>query len=152
MSKLSSAYWHFLKNPLFFMQDSVMAQEAVEKRIIPQKLCENKCPCQAVCPLAGTLRLIGGKWKIPVLCSLHQDGVTRYNELKGKIKGVTNAVLSKTLKELEGDGLVARKQYSEVPVRVEYSLTGMSAELMPIILQLALWGAHQKHEPPRPQP
>jgi DNA-binding HxlR family transcriptional regulator len=131
------------------MQDSVMAQEAVKKRAIPQDVCRNKCPCQAACPLAAALKRIGGKWKIPVLCSLHQDGVTRYNELKCKIKGVTNAVLSKTLKELEGDGLVSRKQYPEVPVRVEYSLTGMSSGLMPIILQLALWGTHQKHEPPR---
>jgi DNA-binding HxlR family transcriptional regulator len=125
-----------------------MAQEAVKKRAMLQNLCKNKCPCRAACPLASVLKLIGGKWKIPVLCSLHQDGITRYNELKCKIKGVTNAVLSKTLKELEGDGLVARKQYPEVPVRVEYSLTGMSADLMPIILQLALWGTHQKHEPP----
>jgi DNA-binding HxlR family transcriptional regulator len=125
-----------------------MARAAIKNPSIPQDLCGNKCPCQASCPLAAALKLIGGKWKIPVLCSLHQDGITRYNELKCKIKGVTNAVLSKTLKELEGDGLVARKQYSEVPVRVEYSLTGMSAELMPIILQLALWGAHRKDEPP----
>jgi DNA-binding HxlR family transcriptional regulator len=132
------------------MQDSVMAQEASKKPAIPEKVCKNKCPCRANCPLGAALKRIGGKWKIPVLCSLHQDGITRYNELKCKIKGVTNAVLSKTLKELEGDGLVSRKQYSEVPVRVEYSLTGMSSDLMPIILQLALWGMHQKHEPSRP--
>jgi DNA-binding HxlR family transcriptional regulator len=124
-----------------------MAQEASNNRTLPQKVSVNKCPCRALCPLAEALKLIGGKWKIPVLCSLHQDGTTRYNELKCKIKGVTNAVLSKTLKELEGDGLVTRKQYPEVPVRVEYSLTGLSSELMPIILRLALWGTHQKHEP-----
>jgi DNA-binding HxlR family transcriptional regulator len=127
-----------------------MAQEATKQPAIPQERCRNKCPCKASCPLAETLKLIGGKWKIPVLCSLHQDGITRYNELKCKIKGVTNAVLSKTLKDLEGDGLVARKQYPEIPVRVEYSLTGMSSELMPVILQLAAWGAHRKGDPSRP--
>jgi DNA-binding HxlR family transcriptional regulator len=132
------------------MQDRVMAQEMSKKSTNPEKVCNNKCPCQADCPLGAALKRIGGKWKIPVLCSLHQDGVTRYNELKCKIKGVTNAVLSKTLKELEGDGLVSRKQYPEVPVRVEYSLTGMSSDLMPIILQLALWGARGEHGPSRP--
>jgi DNA-binding HxlR family transcriptional regulator len=126
-----------------------MAQEGINKRSISNNTCKNKCPCQAHCPLTSALQRIGGKWKIPVLCSLHQDGVTRYNELKCKIKGVTNAVLSKTLKELEGDGFVARKQYPEVPVRVEYSLTDMSSELMPIILQMALWGARQESSRPK---
>ncbi|MDR0598100.1 MAG: helix-turn-helix transcriptional regulator [Treponema sp.] len=126
-----------------------MAQESTKRSAVPQKACKNICPCRARCPLSSALKIVGGKWKIPVLCALHQDGVTRYNELKCKIQGVTNAVLSKTLKELESGGLISRKQYPEVPVRVEYSLTGMSSELMPIILQLAAWGMHQKHEPPR---
>jgi DNA-binding HxlR family transcriptional regulator len=125
-----------------------MAQETGKKRIISPEACRAKCPCRADCPLGAALKRIGGKWKIPVLCSLHQDGITRYNELKCKIKGITNAVLSKTLKELEGDGLVSRKQYPEVPVRVEYSLTGMSSGLMPIILQLALWGMEQNRGVP----
>ncbi|MDR3122452.1 MAG: helix-turn-helix transcriptional regulator [Treponema sp.] len=128
-----------------------MAQKIIKKRASPEKACKNKCPCRVNCPLAATLKVIGGKWKIPILCSLRQDGITRYNELKCKIQGITNAVLSKTLKELEGDGLIARKQYSEVPVRVEYRLTGLSSDLMPIILQLAKWGTHQKQEPSRPE-
>ena len=126
-----------------------MARGSTKRSSIPEKVCKKLCPCRTRCPLASALKFIGGKWKIPVLCALHQDGITRYNELKYKIRGVTNAVLSKTLKELESDGLVARKQYPEVPVRVEYSLTGMSSELMPIILQLAAWGMHQNHELPR---
>jgi DNA-binding HxlR family transcriptional regulator len=124
-----------------------MTEKGAEKRGIHEKVCGNKCPCQTYCPLGAALKLIGGKWKIPVLCSLHQDGVTRYNELKCKIKGITNAVLSKTLKDLEGDGLVVRKQYPEVPVRVEYSLTDASSGLMPVILQLAAWGVRQKGDP-----
>jgi DNA-binding HxlR family transcriptional regulator len=119
-----------------------MAQKAVERRTIPENVCKDRCPCQKSCPLGETLKLVGGKWKIPVLCSLHQDGITRYNALKCKIKGITNAVLSKTLKELERDGFVVRKQYPEVPVRVEYSLAGKGADLLPIIMQLAVWGVH----------
>jgi DNA-binding HxlR family transcriptional regulator len=86
------------------------------------------------------MRLIGGKWKAPILCALHQDGTTRYNELKHKIRGITNTMLASSLKELEECGLVRRKQYAEMPVRVEYSLTDACGELMPILNKLALWG------------
>ena len=100
----------------------------------------DKCPCMSVCPLSDALKLIGGKWKIPILCALHQDGATRYNELKRKISGITNTMLASCLKELEQDGLVSRQQFLEMPVRVEYSLTEMCNDLMPILSQLARWG------------
>jgi DNA-binding HxlR family transcriptional regulator len=92
------------------------------------------------CPLGSALRVIGGKWKIPILCALHQDGTTRYNELKRKIKNITNTMLASSLKELEEDGLIYREQYLEVPIRVEYSLTDQCCDLMPILKQLARWG------------
>lgn len=104
------------------------------------QLCKSKCPCKDPCPLGSALRVVGGKWKIPILCALHQDGVTRYNELKRKIKGITNTMLASSLKELEEDGLIHREQYLEVPVRVEYSLTELCLDLMPILKQLAGWG------------
>jgi DNA-binding HxlR family transcriptional regulator len=86
------------------------------------------------------MRVIGGKWKVPILCSLHQDGTSRYNELKRKIRGITNTMLASALKELEESGLIRRKQYAEMPVRVEYSLTSACDELLPILKKLALWG------------
>jgi DNA-binding HxlR family transcriptional regulator len=92
------------------------------------------------CPLESALHLIGGKWKIPILCALHQDGATRYNELKRKVRGITNTVLAGSLKELEEAGLVNRRQFAEIPVRVEYSLTGACTDLVPILNQLAHWG------------
>jgi DNA-binding HxlR family transcriptional regulator len=92
------------------------------------------------CPLGNALRLIGGKWKIPILCALYSDGATRYSELRRKVMGITNTMLASSLKELEEDGLVLRTQYAEMPVRVEYSLTGACDGLMPILLQLAQWG------------
>lgn len=101
--------------------------------------CQNKCPCMEACPLTSALRLIGGKWKIPILCALSQDGITRYNELKRKVRGVTNTMLASSLRELEEDGLIYRKQYMEMPVRVEYGLTDLCSGLMPILNQLALW-------------
>lgn len=101
---------------------------------------KNRCPCTDVCPLNSAMKLIGGKWKIPILCALHQDGVTRYNELKRKINGITNTMLAGSLKEMEEDGLVSRQQFSEMPVRVEYALTDTCDALMPILRQLARWG------------
>lgn len=92
------------------------------------------------CPLEKAMALIGGKWRLSILCALHRDGTTRYNELKRKIYGITNTMLASSLKELEEHGLVYRKQYAEMPVRVEYSLTGACENLLPIVNQLALWG------------
>jgi DNA-binding HxlR family transcriptional regulator len=92
------------------------------------------------CPLRSVLDLIGGKWKISILCALYQDGTTRYNELRRKISGITNTMLASSLKELEEDGLIYRKQYLEMPVRVEYALADVCLDLMPILNQLAHWG------------
>lgn len=112
------------------------------------KGCGDKCPCMDPCPLGGALRLIGGKWKIPILCALYQDGTTRYNELKRKIKGITNTMLASSLRELEEDGLIVRKQYMEMPLRVEYSLADSCGDLMPILSRLAQWGVKMR-EPQR---
>jgi DNA-binding HxlR family transcriptional regulator len=100
-----------------------------------------KCPCMDFCPLDNAMKLIGGKWKVSIICALHQDGTSRYNELRRKIRGITNTMLASALKELEDSGLITRKQYVEMPVRVEYSLTPDCADLLPILAQLAQWGA-----------
>ena len=67
------------------------------------------------------------------MCALHQDGTTRYNTLKRKIRGITNTMLASSLKELEEDGLICRTQYMEMPLRVEYALTDRCDDLMPIL-------------------
>ena len=106
-----------------------------------------KCPCMDFCPLEDAMRIVGGKWKVSLLCALHQDGPSRYNELKRKIRGITNTMLASSLRELEEAGLVTRRQFMEMPVRVEYSLTGVSAGLLPILAQLAQWGRRQSQGP-----
>ena len=70
----------------------------------------DNCPCMETCPLNRALTLIGGKWKMQILCSLHNNGPTRYNQLKRSLDGVSNTVLSAALRELEADGLVARQE------------------------------------------
>lgn len=102
--------------------------------------CSSNCPCSNPCPLQNALSLIGGKWKIPILCSLTQDGGTRYNMLKKKISGITNTMLASSLKELEHDGLILRTQYMEMPVKVVYSITKKGEQLVPILHELAMWG------------
>jgi len=110
--------------------------------MINDSSCEANCPCNRSCPLQYALSLIGGKWKIPILCALNQDGSTRYNELKKKIGKITNTMLANSLKELEQDGLILRTQYMEIPVRVEYSITDIGKELVPILDQLSQWGLY----------
>lgn len=105
-----------------------------------QRGCTGRCPCMAYCPLSFAMDRIGGKWKLLILCALYQDGTTRYNELKRKISGITNTMLASSLKELERDQLICRRQYMEMPVRVEYFITEDCTELMPILGQLAAWG------------
>lgn len=101
----------------------------------------NICPCSAQCPLQRAMEMIGGKWKLAILCSLGIDGKVRYNDLKRKISGISNTMLAKSLRELEDDGLVSRTEYMEVPIRVEYEITEKAKELGPILVQLAQWGA-----------
>ncbi len=97
------------------------------------------CPCMGTCPLNRALGLIGGKWKMQILCALSNNGPTRYNRLKKTLDGVSNTVLANALRELEEDGLVLRREYLEVPVRVEYEITAPSRALVPILDRLGDW-------------
>ncbi len=98
-----------------------------------------KCPCAPECALKQALESIGGKWKLPVICSLAVNGPSRYNELLRSIRGISNTMLSQTLKEMESSGLIGRKEYLEVPVRVEYALTEKAERLQPILSELIEW-------------
>ena len=99
----------------------------------------HNCPCAETCVLQGVLKMIGGKWKLPILCTLTANGASRYNELLKNTRGISNTMLSQTLRELEEDGLVTRAEYLEVPVRVEYRLTEKAQALQPILLALIDW-------------
>ena len=105
------------------------------------------CPCAETCAVQGVLNQIGGKWKLPILCSLLNNGPSRYNELLKNIRGLSNTMLSKTLKELEDDGLVRRSEYLEVPIRVEYRLTGKAMKLQPILIDLIRWSLSPEDPP-----
>ena len=92
------------------------------------------------CCTSVTMGIIGGKWKTVILYWLI-DGPLRYNELRKKMSGVTERTLSLQLKQLEEDGVIDRKVYtSKPPLKVEYSLTGFGATLIPILQAIADWG------------
>ncbi|HWR40053.1 MAG TPA: helix-turn-helix domain-containing protein [Patescibacteria group bacterium] len=97
----------------------------------------------SACPVIYALNLIGGKWHLPVIWLLNRDAVLRYNEIKRRICGITNMMLTQTLKDLEEKGLVHRVQYPEIPPRVEYSLTENGQRLLPALDELAKWGITQ---------
>ena len=102
---------------------------------------KHECPCSQECLLQRALDAIGGKWKLPILCSLTTNGKSRYNDLLRHVNGISNTMLSKSLKELEETGLVQRSEHVEIPIRVEYELTERAAALKPILLQLIQWEA-----------
>lgn len=95
--------------------------------------------CVEHCPIETTIRVIGGKWKSLVLYHV-RERPCRFNELRRLIPNVTQRMLTKHLRELERDGILARKIYEVVPPHVEYSLTPLGHSLTPLLAQMALWG------------
>jgi DNA-binding HxlR family transcriptional regulator len=91
------------------------------------------------CPVTEALKLIGGRRKTIVLYQLI-SGTKRFGEIAVRIPIISRKVLTEQLKELEKDGLVKRKQYKEIPPRVEYSLTELGESLSPVMDELAIWG------------
>lgn len=95
------------------------------------------------CPIIYALDILGQKWKIPILYYLIKHEPTRYNELKRKMNGITNMMLTKSLKELEAHQLITRIQYETIPPKVEYSVTERGKTLFPALNQLYIWGQGQ---------
>lgn len=95
--------------------------------------------CGPGCPVEVTLDLIDGKWKGVILYHL-QGGRLRFGELRKRLPGITQRMLTKQLRALEEDDLITRKVYAEVPPRVDYELSETGLRLRPVIDALKAWG------------
>ncbi|GJM81996.1 MarR family transcriptional regulator [Paenibacillus sp. HMSSN-139] len=95
-------------------------------------------------PFGYTLSVIGGKWKMLILYLLAENQPVRFNEMKRRLSPITYKMLSSQLKELEADGLVDRKEYPQVPPKVEYRLTPKAETLIPVMEQLCDWGTQNQ--------
>ncbi len=91
------------------------------------------------CPVATTVQLIGNKWKLLIIRNL-MVRPWRFNELQRDLDGVSQKVLTDSLRSMEADGLVTRTVFPEVPPRVEYSLTDLGRSLQPILDAMRSWG------------
>lgn len=99
------------------------------------------------CPLEYGLAVFGGKWKSRVLCVLAEKGTLRYSSLRKEMFNITDAVLAATLKELITDNMIMRKQFDEIPPRVEYALTDKGSSVIPILQNICKWsGAYHKED------
>ena len=91
------------------------------------------------CPVATTVALIGSKWKLLILRNLMQRP-WRFNELKKDLEGISQKVLTDSLRALEADGIITRTVYPEVPPRVEYALSSLGETMRPILNSMEQWG------------
>lgn len=90
------------------------------------------------CPVRNVVAQIGDKWSLLILFAL-VDGVERFNALKSRIEGISQRMLTQTLRDLEREGYINRTVYPEVPVRVEYGLTEMGRDLVKPLYALVSW-------------
>ena len=97
------------------------------------------------CPVATTIQLIGSKWKLLILRNLLQRP-WRFNELKKSLEGISQKVLTDSLRSMETAGIITRTIYPEVPPRVEYALNDLGQSMRPIIMAMEEWGINYKKE------
>lgn len=97
-----------------------------------------------VCPIRDVMSTASDKWSILIILYLGYFPILRFNELKKKVYGISNKVLSERLKHLEGDGYISRTMYPEVPVRVEYQLTDFGHSYLQKLIELTEWADKYK--------
>ncbi|AIV08349.1 helix-turn-helix transcriptional regulator [Vibrio harveyi] len=97
------------------------------------------------CPVRNVVAQIGDKWSLLILFAL-VDGSERFNALKSRIEGISQRMLTQTLRDLEREGYVNRTVHPEVPVRVEYELTKLGRELVKPLYELVCWADEHQEE------
>lgn len=95
------------------------------------------------CPVATTVSIIGSKWKLLIIRNLISRS-WRFNELHRDLEGISQKVLTDSLRSMEADGIITRTVYAEVPPRVEYALSELGESLCPVIEEMKKWGMMYK--------
>lgn len=95
------------------------------------------------CPVATTVKLIGSKWKLLIMRNL-LERPWRFNELKKSLDGISQKVLTDSLRSMESDGIITRTVYPEVPPHVEYALSDLGETMRPILTAMQEWGTNYK--------
>ena len=93
---------------------------------------------QAHCPAIETIAMLGGRWKVLILLVLSKN-TRRFGEINVRVPSISRKVLTEQLRELEADGLISRKQYNELPRKVEYALTDFGQSLCPLLSYISAW-------------
>ena len=96
------------------------------------------------CPIRDIISMVSDKWSTLIIMNLGYFPILRFNELKKKVYGISNKVLSERLKKLEGDGYLKRTMYPEVPIRVEYELTDFGFSYLEKLIELTEWAEKYK--------
>lgn len=96
------------------------------------------------CPVAITVQMIGSKWKLLIMRDL-MSRPWRFNELKKDLEGISQKVLTDSLRSMEADGIITRTVYPEVPPRGEYAFSELGESMRPIIKAMEVWGTEYKN-------
>lgn len=107
---------------------------------------EHKLEKEMMCPIEYGLDIFGGKWKSRIICVLSVKECMRYNEIRKELGNITDAVLAAMLKELIEADMIDRKQYNEIPPKVEYSLTIKGKSVLPILQSICIWSRNHNEE------
>ena len=100
---------------------------------------ENQKKLEESCGLTFAMILLSGRWKVNILWNIN-NGINRYGILKKGIPGISEKMLTQRLRDMEGEGLIIRKDFKELPPHVEYYLTEAGKKLTPILDELCSWG------------
>lgn len=111
----------------------------------PQTISEEQSPN----PMMEAMQAIGGKWKLLLLDTIRRECPKRFGELRREMEHITHTTLTAQLRELERDGILTRAVFPEVPPRVEYKLTPLGKQLIPIMDALCAWGELYGKEKPK---
>jgi DNA-binding HxlR family transcriptional regulator len=123
------------------MEVTIVDAQTAEVRKAAKKIITVPADGFGLCPVRDILDRIGDKWSLLSILHLGSTDSLRFNELRKRITGISQRMLTVTLRALEADGLVARTVYAEVPPRVEYALTELGQSLLGAVIELGNWAA-----------